>query len=444
MIKRYLHDINIALEAILANKFKSFLTALGIIFGVAAVITMLAIGNGAQQEILEQMKLVGVNNIVITPVYKNLPDSEGEGAPSKFSKGLTVHDAEGMIDNIPTINNISPHIFIDSYVILNGIRKDVNLEGVTNSYFNLFNYELEEGKYFSNYHIEHGKPVCIIGSKIKSRFFPSENPIGKRIKCGTEWLYVIGVLEKRNITTSGAGKVDVGDSNNKIYLPVKSMLLRYRNRALITGDMLTGSSFFGEGFFVSFDNNDSGDDNYHQLDKLIVQVKETNQLNPTKELLHKYLRRRHSGLEDFDITVPELLLKQQQKTKDVFNIVLGAIASISLIVGGIGIMNIMLASVMERIREIGTRQAIGATRKDIIVQFLSESTLISVVGGVLGILLGVILSGLVTRFADIKTIVSFFSVFIAFGVSVTVGIVFGFIPAKRASEKDPVESLRYE
>ena len=445
MIKRYLHDIYIAVEAIVANKFKSFLTALGIIFGVAAVITMLAIGKGAQEEILEQMKLVGVNNIVITPIYKGLVDSEDEGVPQKFSKGLTMSDAVGILENIPTVNNISPHIYIDSYVVLNGRRKSVKLEAVTNSFFELFNYKLEEGKYFNQYHLNNGKPVCIIGATIKSKFFQSENPIGRKIKCGNEWLTVIGVLEKRNITSSGAGKVDQGDSNNKIYLPVKTMLLRYRNRSLITKDKLRGTTFFGRGFVMTTSSsNGSSEENYHQLDKLIVQVKETDQLNPTKDLLTRYLLRRHSKLMDFDITVPELLLKQQQKTKDVFNIVLGAIASISLLVGGIGIMNIMLASVMERIKEIGIRQAIGATRKDIIVQFLSESTLISLVGGVIGIFFGVILSDMVSRFAEIKTVVSSFSVFIAFGVSVSVGIIFGYIPAKRASEKDPIDSLRHE
>ncbi len=182
--------------------------------------------------------------------------------------------------------------------------------------------------------------------------------------------------------------------------------------------------------------------NYHQLDKIIVQVNETAQLQPTTDVLSRMLQRRHNNVADFKIIVPELLLKQQQRTKDVFNIVLGAIASISLIVGGIGIMNIMLASVLERVREIGTRQAIGASKKDIIVQFLAESILISIVGGLIGILLGIILSRLITHFADILTIVSPFSVFIAFGVSAAVGIVFGYIPAKRAASQDPVESLR--
>lgn len=184
--------------------------------------------------------------------------------------------------------------------------------------------------------------------------------------------------------------------------------------------------------------------NYHQLDKIIVQVAETEQLTPTTELLSRMILRRHSDVKDFEITVPELLLKQQQRTKDVFNIVLGAIASISLIVGGIGIMNIMFASVMERIKEIGTRMAIGAKKKDIVVQFLSEAILISVTGGFIGVFLGIIISKLITSFAGILTIISPFSVVVAFGVSAIVGVIFGYSPAKRAAEKDPIESLRYE
>jgi len=180
----------------------------------------------------------------------------------------------------------------------------------------------------------------------------------------------------------------------------------------------------------------------NQLDKIIVQVKETEHLSPTADILTRLMLRRHNNLYDFDVTIPELLLKQQQRTKNIFNIVLGVIAGISLIVGGIGIMNIMLSSVMERIREIGLRQAIGASRKDIIVQFLAESTLISVSGGFAGILLGVALSMSITAIFDIKTIISLFSVFIAFSVSAMVGIAFGYIPAKRASDQDPVESLR--
>ena len=171
-------------------------------------------------------------------------------------------------------------------------------------------------------------------------------------------------------------------------------------------------------------------------------MKETEQLSESANIIKRLLLRRHSELYDFEVTIPELLLKQQQKTKNIFNVVLGAIAGISLIVGGIGIMNIMLASVLERIREVGVRQAVGAKQKDIIAQFLAESTLISVSGGIIGILLGIALSKIITAVFHIKTIVSFFSIFIAFGVSVLVGVLFGYLPAKRAAENDPVISLR--
>jgi len=443
LIKRYWHDIQIAIEAIQANQLKSFLTALGIIFGVAAVISMLAIGNGAKQEILEQMKMIGVNNIVITPVTdennsesENSEDAQNEN--KKFSPGLTLADAEGIANILPTAARISPHIFHDSYVIYGDRRTPVKLEGISNDFFELFDYQVSEGSLFNDYHRNSGAPVCIIGSDIATQFFDKANPVGNYLKCGREWLQVIGVLEKRNVTTSSVGKVMGGNSNAKIYIPVKTMLLRYTNRALITKDLLSGD------MDDESTENSGTSKNYHQLDKIILQIKETESLNPSVEVLNRYFIRRHGGVEDVEITVPELLLKQQQKTKDIFNLVLGAIASISLIVGGIGIMNIMLASVMERIREIGTRQAIGAKRKDIVVQFLAESTLISVVGGVFGIFLGVVLSHLISHFAEIKTIISPWSVIIAFGVSASIGIIFGYVPAKRAADRDPVESLRYE
>ena len=200
------------------------------------------------------------------------------------------------------------------------------------------------------------------------------------------------------------------------------------------------------GGIVSISGSSGGEEssNYHQLDKIVVQVEDSEQLTPTTEILDNMLKRRHSDVEDFIIRVPELLLKQEQRTKDVFNIVLGVIASISLLVGGIGIMNIMLASVMERIREIGVRMATGATKRDIVIQFLSEATIISVTGGIIGIILGVVFAELITQATGILTIISPLSLVVSFGVSAAIGILFGYMPAKRASEQDPVETLRYE
>ncbi|HAQ19034.1 MAG TPA: hypothetical protein DCR40_07360 [Prolixibacteraceae bacterium] len=448
IFKKYFHDIVIGFEAIIDNKLKSILTALGIIFGVAAVISMLAIGNGAEQEILEQIKMVGVNNIIITPTEvtgdENSSESKDEKAGAKkFSRGLTLMDLKAIEEVVPTVNMLSPVISYNYSAIIDGKSKPVVLEGVNTNYFKLFNISLQLGEVFNNMQSEAGLPVCVIGDNIKTVFFNQENPIGKHIKCGQIWLKIVGVIERRDFTASASDEMGISSSDNKIFIPAQTILMRFKNRALVRADEVEKSSARRR-MIVADSNTQSAseDKNPNQLDKIILQVKETEQLGVTANIVKRLLLRRHSGLYDFEVTIPELLLKQQQRTKKIFNVVLGAIAGISLIVGGIGIMNIMLASVMERIREIGTRQAIGASRKDIVAQFLAESTLISISGGIIGIVLGVALSKIITVFFDIKTIVSLFSIVIAFGVSALVGIMFGYMPAKRAADKDPVESLR--
>jgi len=448
IFKKYFHDIVIGFEAIIDNKLKSILTALGIIFGVAAVISMMAIGNGAEQEILEQIKMVGVNNIIITPTeasgnQTSTSGQEEKTGTKKFSKGLTILDLKAIEEIVPTVNMLSPVISYNYSAIIDGKSKPVVIEGVNTSYFEVFNISLQKGEVFNRLQSEAGQPVCVIGDNIKTVFFNQDDPVGKYIKCGQIWLKIIGVVERRDFTASASDEMGISSTDNKIFVPAQTILMRFKNRALVRADEVEKSN--ARRRIVITDANASTeveDKNPNQLDKIVLQVKETEQLSATAGIVKRLLLRRHSGLYDFEVTIPELLLKQQQRTKKIFNIVLGAIAGISLIVGGIGIMNIMLASVMERIREIGTRQAIGASRKDIVAQFLAESTLISISGGIIGIILGVVLSKIITAVFDIKTIISFFSIFIAFGVSALVGIMFGYMPAKRAAEKDPVESLR--
>jgi len=454
-VERYLQIINIALEAVFANRFRSILTALGIIFGVAAVIAMMAIGNGAQKEILDQIKLVGVNNIVITPILKtpggtNGEEEEGKAQTAKYSPGLTLKDAESLKDILPTIEQVSPEVIYETFIIKDGVRSAATLSGVTPDFFNVFNLDLVNGSMFTHQQVHNGSSVCIIGPKIASKFFPDEDPIGKYIKCGNLWLKVVGVLESINVGMASTQNLGISNYNVNIYAPIQTILLRFKDRSAVTSASIHGGGdsfvIVGRGFSTSFTSGSGADEetNYNQIDKIVVQVKESTQLAPTVDVIKKMLLRRHSEVEDFEIKIPELLLKQEQRTKDIFNIVLGAIASISLIVGGIGIMNIMLASVMERIREIGVRMATGARKSDIVFQFLSEATFISISGGLLGIILGISLSKIIMQATDILTIVSPVSIFVSFGVSVAVGIIFGYMPAKRASEQDPVESLRHD
>ncbi len=441
--KAYIHDIAIAFEAIMSNKLRSILTALGIIFGVAAVITMLAIGKGAQQEILEQIKMVGVNNIVVFPLIESEDDqASGEEVEDtnkkkkKLSKGLTLADVNAIQASLTTVKLVSPEVIINNNAYQNGMKFQTKLLGVNNHYFEIYNLTLEKGVYFDSAQSEKGMAVCVIGANIQSKFFPQSNPVGQYIKFGKNWLKIVGVLERNNIKLSGYQNAGVNVINDNIFVPIKTALLRYQDRSMVNALKVQEAA--------RRRNNTKKVKNYHQLDKIVVQVKQTEDVQATVEVMSRMMLRRHSDVVDYEITVPELLLKQQQRTKEIFNFVLGAIASISLIVGGIGIMNIMFASVMERIKEIGTRMAIGAKKKDIVVQFLAEAVLISVSGGIIGVVLGVIASVLISKFLNIVTIISLFSVIVAFAVSVGVGVIFGYSPAKRASERDPIESLRYE
>lgn len=446
MIKtqRHLYNLNIALDAVFANKFRSILTALGIIFGVGAVIAMLAIGNGARQEILDQMKLVGVNNIIIRPVFPD-DESQEELWEGKFSPGLKNTDAESIREIIPTVVAVSPELEVSTFGFFSETRRPVRLAGVTPDHFNLFDLNLLYGGNFTHDMLMQGAPVCIISNQVRATFFGNTPPLGKQIKVGNNWLTVIGVIEDRAGIDESVSDLGISEYGSMIYTPVQTVLVRYLDRAAVSSTDI--ERMRGNGRRRS-NNSDQQDPekmkSYHQLDRIVVQIENSELLSPTAELIKRMLLRRHNNVEDFEVIVPELLLKQEQRAKDIFNIVLGAIAGISLLVGGIGIMNIMLASVMERTREIGIRLAIGAKKTDVVFQFLSESVFISITGGILGVFLGIAISRLIMQFTDILTIVSLSSVLISFFVSVSIGIIFGYMPAQKAAQKDPVTSLRYE
>ena len=436
--ERLIANLTIAFEAVLSNRVRSILTGLGIIFGVAAVIAMLAIGNGAQKEIIDQIKLVGLNNIVIKPVIEQTEEQVSADDPfnkekNKYSPGLTLKDKNAIAKILPNIQAISPEIVKDTYIINKGIRRSAKLVGVEPPYFKLFNFKLEEGTMFNDQNLIHGMPVCIIGKSIKAKFFPSENPIGKKLKCGNQWLTVMGVLEQRIISENSIKRLGIRDYNMDVYVPLKTVLIRYENRDLITKSMIKKA-----------DKDNTTTTSYHQLDRLVLQVAETEKLSATADIIARMLARKHFDVVDYEIEIPELLLKQQQRTNDVFNYVLGAIAGISLLVGGIGIMNIMLASVLERIKEIGLRLSIGAKKTDIVFQFMFEAIMISATGGIIGIFTGVLMAYGVSAFANIPTIISFGSIVISFGVATLIGLIFGIAPARKAAQQNPITSLRYE
>jgi putative ABC transport system permease protein len=445
-----LFSLRTAVEAVEHNKLRASLTSLGILFGVASVIAMLAIGKGAEAEILAQLRLLGSNNVMITPLVeqKEGPAKEEDHKEvRKYSPGLTYADAQAIARAIPSVEAASAEIVLNTSITREGHRRSGKLVGVDTSYFRLSNLELGSGAWFTPLQVERGLPVAIIGQGVRSRFFTMEDPIGKPIKMGGSWLSVVGVLSDRRVSSETAQRLGIRDANMDVYVPVHTMLRRFRDRAQLTQRDIELAARPGQ--FVTADSSESEEQrqertNRNQLDRIIVRVGDSRLVPQVAEVTQRMLARRHNAVVDFEITVPELLLKQEQRTKTIFNVVLGAIASISLIVGGIGIMNIMLASVLERIREIGVRRAMGATQKDVLFQFLAEAVLISVAGGVAGILVGTALSAGIERVAGIRTIVSFLSIVVAFGVSFSVGLGFGIVPAYRAARQDPVECLRYE
>ncbi len=449
-MQRVIFNFILAIEGVVANTLRAVLTALGIVFGVAAVIAMLAIGTGAKQSILEQMKLIGTNNIVINSVVlkegeggeetantastsSNNNNSNNEGK-RPWSPGLTLEDLRSIQVVMPNIEQTSPEIVLQTNLVQSGKTQKAKCVGVTNAFFEMNNLQLADGNLFHKKHSDGGKPVCIIGSNVKTRFFPEGEAVGEWIKCGTSWMQIIGVLEKRSASKESLENLGIRDYNSDVYVPVITALLRIQNRALITSDD------------IHQDNGDNEDkaeeENYHQLDKVVVRVKNSDQLQVTAEVIAKILKRRHKGLLDFEVEIPELLLEQQQKTQDMFNFVLAVIAGISLLVGGIGIMNIMLASVLERIKEIGVRRSLGAKQNDIVLQFLFEAVFISLLGGIIGILLGVASAKIIANGADIPTVVSGWSIALSFGVAATVGLVFGLFPARKAAKQDPIKALR--
>ena len=419
--------VRLGLKSLWMHRLRSLLTVLGIVFGVCSVIAMLAIGEGASSEAQDQINQLGSQNIILTS-KKPAEDQKAsqQGGQKPFSEyGLTYTDLERLRQTIPGIGVMISSRIVRDYVWNISRRVDCNIHSTMPCYPEVRHLRLAAGRFFSETDMLKSANVCVLGAETVRVLFPLESPLGRDVRVGTEYYRVIGVMAARD---SGGARdehsVSAPVMDYRMFIPLETAKVR-----------------FGE---VLIKRNTGGTEMERvPLHEITLHVAQREQVlfvaDAVRELMDFYHKHK-----DYAIVVPLELLKQAERTKQIFNIVLGSIAAISLLVGGIGIMNIMLATVTERTREIGIRRALGAKRRDILMQFLVESVILSGTGGVAGVILGVLIPLLVNYFSGLKTIVTVWSPLLAFVISAGVGILFGIYPARRAATMDPVEALRHE
>jgi len=416
---RLKRTVKLGLKSLWLHKLRSGLTALGIVFGVASVVAMLAIGEGASHDIREQIRKLGRDNIIISSV-KPADETTTSGSGNRLLEyGITYDDIERIETTIPSVDVVVPVREIPCDARYRQRNAGGVLVGTVPWFLQIRNMPMILGRFLTSVDMHEHKSMCVINREVAERLFPNDGPLGQHIKIGKDYYKVVGVVDDAGMTTGGQAQ-----SSKRIFIPITTARARF-------GEMLMIGSSAGREFEKV------------QLHQVIVKVKSEGQVIQTAEAIETLMMRFHEK-KDFELIVPLELLKQARRTKQIFNAVLGSIAGISLLVGGIGIMNIMLASVTERTREIGIRRALGAKRRDIITQFLSETVLLSGSGGVMGIVLGVALPTAVSSFTKMKTIVTPWSLILAFTISAAVGIIFGIYPAQRAADLDPIEALRHE
>ncbi len=409
-------DVRSAARNLRAQAIRTLLTALGIIFGVGSVIGMLAIGAGAREESLRMIEQMGVRNVLV----ESRPATSREQLQQRrrSSPGLTERDVRILESNIEDLELLSPRRNLYPALVLpKPARQMPDLYGVRPSYAPIHNLRAAEGRFFGEPEDATSAPVCVLGESAKVNLLGYEPAVGKFIKVNDTWLEVVGVLGERLSAGARSSGATLEDIDNRVYIPLNTFQYRYWDRSSYMKD---------------------------ELDGIDLRLKPGADSVEAAKVVTAILNSTHNNTEDFTVTIPAALLAQQKRTQAIFTYVMVAIAAISLLVGGIGIMNIVLATVMERTREIGVRRATGARRSDILRQFLTESILISVGGGILGVGFGFLLSWLIAAAANWNTIVTTASVLIAFGVSVAVGVVFGIYPAIKASRINPIDALRYE
>ena len=431
---RLKRTIKLGIKSLWMHRLRSTLTALGIIFGVSSVIAMLAIGEGASQKAQAEIASLGSQNIIIKtakPPEDEKASGQSQGV-SILEYGLTYTDAEIFRNSIPNVQVIVPNRIIPCEVWYRNRKLATEVIGTVPWYTETFPIQIQHGRFISSIDTHYKQGVCVVDEKVAEDLFLFDYPISQYVKIGQDYYKVVGVVSEQTRSTfesnpaesAAAGKTQTGTSVGKIYIP-----------------LTTAKGRFGE-IQVQIAGGGASAERV-ELQEIILKVGSLEEVMPTRDIVDVVLGRAHKK-EDYQITVPLELMRRAKAIARIFSIVLGSIAAISLLVGGIGIMNIMMATVSERTREIGIRRALGAKKRDIIIQFLSETLLLTLTGGILGIVLGSVMPSLVTYFSRQPTVITGGSLVLAFGISAGVGIIFGMYPAYRAANMDPIESLRHE
>jgi putative ABC transport system permease protein len=419
--------LRLAWKSLWLHRLRSLLTVLGIVFGVCSVIAMLAIGEGASYEAQEQINNLGSQNVILRSVkpaeQQKVSDQGNQSYVLQF--GLTYTDLSRLRATIPGVQILVPSRIMRDYVWNVSRRVDCDIHGTVPWYPTMRNHRVARGRFFTDADMQGAAPVCVLGAEMVDALFPLSSPLGNDVRVGGNYYRVIGVMEPRGRGVKGPETPAAAkEAAYQMYVPIETAKARYGEILM----KLRSGSFQAERV---------------QLHEITVKVDDSSRVVAVADAIRELMKRHHKKT-DYEVIVPLELLKRAERTKQIFNIVLGSISAISLLVGGIGIMNIMLATVTERTREIGIRRALGARRRDIVTQFLVEAVLLSGAGGIFGVALGIAVPLLVTYFAGMKTIITLWSPPLAFSISALVGIAFGLYPALRAAEMDPVEALRHE
>jgi len=430
-----LDAIQTGLSELLSHKMRSTLTMLGVIFGVAAVIAMVSIGEGAKQEALEQIRQMG--NDVVHVRRASITGELATKAEERSPYGLKLSDEEAIRQECTFARRVIPVREVFADVKIGEKPVAVKIVGTAPGYTAVTRSEVLMGRFLLDDDIRQHKAVCVLGAAAKRELFGFDNPIGKEVEIGARLFRVVGLMKAKEIGSAKAFSA-LRDLNSDVYIPINVSISDFKiaSQQSIPADFRKLREIARRLMSKPSLGNSS-------LSEVIVQVESDAATIPTASVIRSILNRAHRGIRDYEIIIPAELLRQSQQTQRIFNIVMAAIASISLLVGGIGIMNIMLATVTQRTREIGVRRCVGATRWDIVRQFMLEALVITCVGGLIGIVAGVGGARAISKYAEWRTVVSMQAVIVSFGVSAMVGVIFGMYPAVRAALVDPIEALRY-